>query len=188
MPNWCWNTATISHDDPAMVDRLEKVCETGILNEFIPCPKELLETVSSPGTTDKDLQTRYEENKKKYGHPDWYDWCIHNWGTKWDITAECPERNGNEIYLSFDSAWAPPIGAYNKMLDLGFKIEAYYHESGMGFAGKYDNGEDEYVEYDFEDENWRDDISDDVADMLESEYESYLEMKAEEEEQEKTDV
>jgi hypothetical protein len=53
----------------------------------------------------------------------------------------------------------------------------------MQFAGHYTNedGNDCY-EYDFDNENWRDDIDDsEVLDMLESEYEYYLEVKAEEE-------
>lgn len=186
-PNWCFNDATISHKEPEMIDRLEKACETGILQEFIPCPKELLDTVASPGTKDVDLQERHKTNVEKYGHPDWYDWCVANWSTKWDITADSPERNGNEIYIMFDSAWAPPIAAYRKLEEMGFVIDAYYHESGMGFAGHYEQGEEEYVEYDFSNENWRETMSDEVADMLESEYESWLEWQAMEEEESKAE-
>jgi hypothetical protein len=52
----------------------------------------------------------------------------------------------------------------------------------MGFAGHYtsENGDDSY-EYDFSNENWRDDIHDeDVVDLLEGEYESYLEYQEDE--------
>ena len=48
--------------------------------------------------------------------------------------------------LYFESAWAPPTTAYEKMLDLGFLIEATYYEPGMGFVGRWDNGDDDMYE------------------------------------------
>jgi hypothetical protein len=36
-------------------------------------------------------------------------------------------------------------------MDLGFEVEAFYYEPGMAFAGKWDNGIDEYYEYSGED-------------------------------------
>ena len=41
MPNWCYNDVKITHNDPAMIKRLEDA--KGILEEFIPCPKDLRE-------------------------------------------------------------------------------------------------------------------------------------------------
>lgn len=185
MPNWCWNTLTISHKDPAMIKRFRKAAETGILQEFLPCPEELLDTPSSPGTTDKELQERHKANIEKYGASDWYDWNVANWGTKWDFTCDSDDgnNNDNEITTAFDTAWAPPIAAYRKLEEMGFEIDAYYQESGMCFAGHYEQGEEEYVEYDFSNENWRDTMSDDIADMLESEYESWQMWQEEEKEQ-----
>jgi len=49
--------------------------------------------------------------------------------------------------LTFDSAWAPPTGAYEKLEDLGFSIRAMYYEPGMCFAGIWENGNDDYYEY-----------------------------------------
>jgi hypothetical protein len=49
--------------------------------------------------------------------------------------------------LSFDSAWSPPIGAYEKLIDLGFTIKAYYYEPGMCFAGIYEDSIDSFYEY-----------------------------------------
>jgi|694.fasta_scaffold44857_10 hypothetical protein len=175
MPNWCWNSVTFTHKDPAMLQRFVKASETGILQEFVPCPDELIEA-KADFTPKPDLM-------EKYGYNDWYDWRLANWGTKWDFTCDA-ELNGDTISTGFDTAWAPPIAAYRTLEEMGFEIEAYYHEPGMGFAGKYEFGEEEYCEYDFSDDNWRDTMSDDVADMLESEYDFYLQMKAEEEAEE----
>ena len=157
MPNWCYNSITISHKDPAMLERFKKASESGILQDFVPCPQELLEGDG------------------------WYNWCVENWGTKWDFTCEDVVIEGDTISTFFDSAWSPPIGAYVKLEELGFVIEAYYNEPGMVFAGRYVNGDEEYIEYDFSDEKWRETMSDELADFLESEYESWLMWQEDEE-------
>jgi hypothetical protein len=85
---------------------------------------------------------------------DWYMWCVENWGTKWDIGSDNGEVRGlnptivdNEATMSFDSAWSPPIGLYNKLVELGYKVHASYFEPGMAFCGIYTDGYDNYIEY-----------------------------------------
>jgi len=56
-------------------------------------------------------------------------------------------RVANEVSCSFDSAWAPPVGLYEKLFELGYDIKATYWEPGMAFCGIWDNGTDNYVEY-----------------------------------------
>ncbi len=48
--------------------------------------------------------------------------------------------------MSFDSAWAPPCNAYEKMLDLGFSIRATYYEPGMAFCGEWEDGNDDFYD------------------------------------------
>lgn len=140
MPNWCNNVAHISHPDKDMLERLKAANdEGGILQEFIPVPKELLDTPATPGAYENDL------NVAKFGYPSWYEFCNAEWGTKWDISGEL----SSDYVLSFDSAWSPPIEAYNKLIGMGFSITAYYYEPGMIFAGIYDNGDNEMFQ-DFE--------------------------------------
>jgi hypothetical protein len=151
MPNWCNNGLVLTHKDPAMIDRVVKSANEGILNEFIPCPQELVDTVagSMPQGPERDAhQAQMARNIEKFGHKDWYDWNIANWGTKWDISADtCDRVDANTVRLSFDSAWSPPLGAYAKLEGQGFKVQAFYYEPGMCFAGIYENGEDDYVEF-----------------------------------------
>ena len=131
MPNWCLNNLTVEHNDAAMLDRFVKAYNQGkACREFLPVPAGY-----------------YEDGQ-------WYDWCINNWGTKWDIGAEDDENRGlkatvvgNQATMTFDSAWAPPIGLYEKLHELGFSVEATYFEPGMAFCGVWKNGEDNYVEY-----------------------------------------
>ena len=47
---------------------------------------------------------------------------------------------------SFDTAWSPPIPFYEKLQDLGFVVKGYYFESGMGYCGVWDDGDDQYYD------------------------------------------
>ena len=70
MPNWCSNRLTLTHTDPAMIDRAVTAYEQGrFLDEFIPVPQELRDTVASPGTSDEQLVAQRNANVAKYGYP-----------------------------------------------------------------------------------------------------------------------
>lgn len=152
MPNWCNNKVTLSHDDPAMIKRAEKAFKKGaFLSEFIPCPKPLIETMS--GSYGEGYEREVHEaiqkiNIKHFGFPNWYDWCCAKWGTKWDIGGRdgACEFEGQSLKLFFDSAWSPPIAAYETLESLGFSVLAYYHEPGCSFCGRYQNGRDDVWE------------------------------------------
>ena len=130
MPNWCLNNITVSHDDPAMVERFENAYNNGKpCEEFLPVPEGY-----------------YDDER-------WYDWCVNNWGTKWDIGAKGEDKGlkatrvENEITATFDSAWSPPIGLYEKLVELGYNVRATYWEPGMAYCGIWDNGADNYIDY-----------------------------------------
>lgn len=142
MPNWCENRVTVKHADPAMIQRaMHAFTNESLLQEFYPCPEELLhENLERYGPGSEDSEKMRKSNLEKYGHSSWYDWRISNWGTKWDVggSEDCIDMiDSNTIKLIFDSAWSPPIEAYNKLGELGFEIVAYYNEPGMGFCGHY---------------------------------------------------
>lgn len=141
MPNWCSNTLTLSHDNPAMITRAQAAFDRGeFLHEFVPVPQELKDAVADSSTN--------EALVAKYGYSNWYDFCISEWGTKWDVgDGSADVIDENTLTLSFESAWAPPVVAYEKFLDLGFRVYAQYYEPGVGFVGTWDNGDDEYYDY-----------------------------------------
>ena len=153
MPNWCSNGITLRHADPQMIQRAAKALSEGsFLKEFCPVPKELMETVSGsvPEGAERDAhEAQMATNRATHGYKDWYDWCVNEWGTKWDIGADGNPAQDfpGGLMLGFDSAWAPPVGAYEKLTAQGFRIRAMYYEPGMGFAGVWDNGDDDYYEY-----------------------------------------
>ena len=148
MPNWCGNTLTISHEDPAMITRAVEAFDRGeFFNEFVPVPPDL-QITSSPGTQDQDLRSAYEVNKDKFGYETWYDFCCNEWGTKWDVgdSQGIQSHDPCELIVYFDSAWSPPIAFYQALENLGFTVYAQYYEPGCGYAGIYDEHGDNYYE------------------------------------------
>lgn len=152
MPNWCNNRLTLTHSDPAQIERAVKAFKDGrLLAEFIPVPQELRDTVASPGTSDEELVAQRNANVEKYGYPDWWAFCVNEWGTKWDVDGEADYieiHSPDSVTLTFDSAWSPPLTAYERLTDMGFDAEAYYWEPGMVFCGAWtSDAGDDYWEY-----------------------------------------
>lgn len=165
MPNWCNNTLEISHEDVKMMRRFVKGWNRGrVLDEFIPVPPELkdgamtLEKIRERQKKpynheyEKELEQLTEQlNLKYFGHKNWWDFCVSQWGTKWDIGFDSayadyltPDSARGMVTVTFNSAWSPPIGAYEKLSEMGFAIRAYYYEGGMGFCGSWIDGDDRY--------------------------------------------
>ena len=152
MPNWCNNSVEIYHEDPAMLERVRTAFNDGrLLAEFIPIPQSLRIVAGCVG--DPDEQKKLEEdtarNKEVYGYGNWYDYCVNEWGTKWDVGADGNPAQDipGGLMLGFESAWAPPCAAYEKLTEQGFRIRAMYFEPGMAFAGIWEDGIDDFYEY-----------------------------------------
>jgi hypothetical protein len=154
MPNWCNNTLELQHEDPAMIERAKKAFKEGkLLEEFCPVPKALQIVAGRVGddTDPKQIELKAQtmHNLSTYGYATRYDYCVNEWGTKWDVGGddynEPQQDSPNKITMSFDSAWAPPTAAMDKFMDMGFSVRLYYYEPGMCFAGIYsDDGDDYY--------------------------------------------
>ena len=152
MPNWCNNSVEIYHEDPAMIERVRTAFNDGrLLAEFIPVPQSLKIVAGCVG--DPDEQKKLEEdtarNKEVHGYGNWYDYCVNEWGTKWDVGADGNPAQDipGGLMLGFESAWAPPCAAYDKLTEQGFRIRAMYFEPGMAFAGIWEDGIDDFYEY-----------------------------------------
>lgn len=151
MPNWCENVLYIKHNDPEQIKRLANAAENGrILDEFVPCPKELHITAgtSSNPIEQRKIELQEKFNQEKYGYKNWYDFQTAEWGTKWDVhTCDITDQDENSITIVFQSAWSPPVSGISTMCqENGFTAKLFYHEGGEAFCGKYDSesGEDEY--------------------------------------------
>ena len=160
MPNWCDNTLIVSHEDAKMIDKLEQGWKTGkFFQTIFPEPDYTITPVKKTFPEYALSHAKTDEEKAKILEPtisesNWWDWRVQNWGTKWEIettwTNENGEvmpytinRNSNSISVSFASAWSPPIGIYDKLVDDGYSVSAMYYEGGMGFYGAYEDGIDE---------------------------------------------
>lgn len=146
MPNWCNNNFAITGDIDSIKPVWEEMQKTKeFLNVIVPQPDNIFK--GNLGATER-------EECAEQGIPNWYDWNIENWGTKWDVDIEGFEfwDNGDgtaTISGWFDSAWSPPINAYETLAgDMdSCVIECSYYEPGMDFAGFWssENG-DEFCE------------------------------------------
>jgi hypothetical protein len=133
-----------------LVRAKEALVKGEFLNEFHPVPKNLMIVAGRVGDDNDPEQIKLQEqtmnNLSVYGYANWYDWCVNEWGTKWDVQDEGAEVQDGVLTTSFDSAWAPPTQAYGRLEDLGFEVCAHYYEPGMAFCGTYQDGLDDYYE------------------------------------------
>jgi hypothetical protein len=149
MPNWCNNTVQINHSDKAKMAALVLAINEGKFCNFAkPVPESLQIVAGRVGSDDNPEQIALVEaetrNLATHGYKTWYDFCTNEWGTKWDVDAyDTVEYNENGITFGFDSAWSPPTGVYEALMDQGFSVRAYYYEPGMAFCGVHDENGDE---------------------------------------------
>lgn len=134
MPNWCKNSLWISHDDnEKMCNLIDSLKSGNFLNFLKPINKSILDV---------------EESN---------DWCIDNWGCKWDIKKDhihCDDldtftyeeivemNNKFEVCLTFYSACSPPIPALQVAENNGFNVALMYIDIGSRYMGMYNDGED----------------------------------------------
>jgi hypothetical protein len=155
MPNWCNNYLELEHKDPAMIERAKTAFADGrLLDEFVPVPKDLHVVAGRVGNDEDPEQIKLEEDTARniatHGYANWYDFCVNEWGTKWDVGGDgdqASQDSPTDLRMNFDSAWAPPVPAMEKFQDLGFKVKLVYWESGMCFCGLFDENGDDYFDY-----------------------------------------
>jgi hypothetical protein len=128
MPNWCSNNLIITGDTDTLV-QLKEVIESN--------DEGLLEAIKPIGEWE-------------------YANAVEAWGTKWDVSTEGLEYTDNGDGTStiegwFQSAWSPPIDAFQALADDWDScfIQLMYIEEGMCFVGCWDSeGADDHYEYD----------------------------------------
>ena len=114
MPNWCQNRVSIYCQNTEVLDKIEKIfSKENPFQEIFPLPEDQADN--------------------------WYDWCVENWGTKWDIDQADIERFENELTLYFETAWSPAEGIKDKLEETydneDISISWFYDEPMMQMAG-----------------------------------------------------
>ena len=190
MPNWCSNHITVRGTDQADVQRLADAFKEGrFCNAVIPIPEELNnpDTGSYGGDNADEKDRLREQLTEKYGYSGWYDFCLDRWGTKWDVGDHHSidiDEDGLRFSAPFDSAWAPPLGVCEALVEQGYEVTLYYYEPGMCYVGKWEDGSDNYYEYSQENSTTvRAAIGDELDDMF-GISESMAEYEAENDEEE----
>lgn len=124
MPNHCYNYLEAPNGDLSLIadffstrkDQFSNLPETFLdFEKILPMPKELKGT---------------EAPKDK---PNWYDWCVANWGTKWNSY----EGNVTDEGIGFTTAWSPPTPVIAALANqIGEPLRMIYDEQGMDFCGE----------------------------------------------------
>lgn len=104
----------------------------------------------------------------EFGFDNWYEWCVANWGTKWNCNTSNTGIDTNEdtvLEFSFDSAWSPPIKWLAKVVTdfPTLKFKMHYIEPGDDFCGmvysaEIEEGEFPYLESEEGEILYRDDV------------------------------
>ena len=141
MPNHCEQQVTIT-GPRALISQIEdnlKCKEARFCDLIAPMPFEIW--VEADVKITKPVNTTL---------PSWYEWRNENWGTKWDVCEVemgdfrlTAQQNRWEIEFRCWTAWAPPIPIWDRLVDLGCKVDADYQDEGGMFEGTYKDGLDE---------------------------------------------
>lgn len=103
MPNWTKNHVIIKADKDTIA-KIKSLVTTEknafSLNAIVPMPEKLPEA-------------------KDGKFPAWYDWCVENWGTKWETREAKFIRGGVRVlHYKFYTAWADPGNALEALSKL----------------------------------------------------------------------
>ncbi len=152
MPNNCYNGMTLDGDTDKIAEIFEKhfpADEDGVhhfdFNTLIEYPKEykdqdeLAEKARSATPPDYSVRDGYNSGG--------YQWCIDNWGTKWNAYDQEVDYCNGYIRAEFYTAWSPPRAVFAKLCELypDVEINISYEEAGMAYEGQYDNQNGELV-------------------------------------------
>lgn len=135
MPNWTTTCVTLRHFSSkkikALKDEIRKK-DPQILNHLRPQPDNMFH-----GDVNDEIAKAYREK----GRPNWHDWNLEFWGTKWDAKrVEINFSTMNTIELKFQTAYDPPIEWFDHICSKGWKVDAIYREETGYFVGVYKNG------------------------------------------------
>jgi hypothetical protein len=153
MPNWFYFTLDVSGKEKDVQEFVQNVkgsekFETEDsdfdFNHFIPQPDDIFRG---------DLGDKEEDECKKSGRPNWYDWNCMHWGTKWNASVDNQEGEGTNYHTyNLSTAWAFPSPVINEMIEkyphLSFEIQGEEETESYGVYIKHDNGNTQWLEED----------------------------------------
>ena len=132
MPNHVENILSFEGNEKDIKELMQCLVIDGSpsVDGFLPMPLELKGTKSPSRAKDQVLID-------KYGHDNWYDWALENWGTKWGF-YDGGVINDDSVY--FMTAWATPYKAIQKLSEKfpSVTIKVQYADEDFGHnVGEY---------------------------------------------------
>lgn len=156
MPNWCENDVWI-HGPKELLDQIAEFLKTEDtlfdFNKVCPYPEDFAEMDRAARESDERIKALTPEEREVARKKDpaslirpkdgfnsgGYEWCLLNWGTKWNTRDVFFKRNEKSLLYKFATAWSPPLlvmGALSRCFPQ-VKVTIKYYEAGMGFQGKH---------------------------------------------------
>ncbi len=132
MPNHVENILTFDGNEKDIKELMDCLVINGepSVDGFLPMPSELRDT-TSPSRVENQVLIN------KYGHDNWYDWAVENWGTKWGFYSGIVTSD-NSVY--FQTAWATPYKAIQQLSEKfpRVAIKVQYADEDFGHnVGEY---------------------------------------------------
>ena len=139
MPNWCSNEVSIIPENGEGLEEMKQFAEECFTEEELDFEKVIPYPDSAPSREDQpeDFMERLKHPFAKWYNDFGYDWCVENWGTKWNASGQANTLGEDEINLDFQTAWSPPQGIYEKIQTRlpNCSISWFYREDGMQVSG-----------------------------------------------------
>lgn len=140
------NIVQLQHNNTELLQKaVTGFNSTGLLRALLPIPRELIVDID---VDDENIDDIRATNKLTFGYADSYEFRVAEWHCTSDIdsTRLKAEVTGDTAVLEFDTMLHSPVDVFDRLLDFGFDIVAYYYEPRLGFCGVWDNG----VNYSFD--------------------------------------
>ena len=156
MPNWCHNRVTIRAGENTRDEIKQFLCgmqyyrpfsSTGETNPLvghetqfsfhnvIPQPDDMLDPEDPRRRT--NMICRANDQPDNGGMPEWYEWRVENWGTKWDVSDVWIGESKVALIYEFETAWAPPLQVISALSERfpNASITISFNEPGMQYKG-----------------------------------------------------
>jgi len=153
MPNWCENDLRVigkKEEIQRFLDHVKTESSRFDFETIIPYPDEFKKLDETAAAWEKNKDKPPNAMRPKDGfNSGGYEWCINNWGTKWNLVEgdyckidfDEMEQWGDEctLELHFDTAWSPPVPVIHEASNLfpELTFELRYFEQGCAFNGIY---------------------------------------------------
>lgn len=164
MPNDCYNYLEAPDGDISLIADYFSTRK----RSYSPLPDVFLDF-----TKILPIPKKLRKTEAPKDQPNWYDWCVENWGTR----SNSYDGQVTEDGIGFNTAWAPPsplIAVLANQIDKPLRM--VYDEPGMDFCGEvlaYPDGTYEdncYSPRSDAPDHLRDDLMIDDEDELDEDY------------------